>query len=121
MAGADRDRSAGGDRPPGATPASGAAPADVAALLRTFSAAPSRRPRQPRPDAPTTIVPLLRIPEPGDTALDPGRIDAARRRLKVDSLPEPGTGRTPGTPAEPARPEAFDEARERLRRRPRGG
>ncbi|MCW3000608.1 MAG: hypothetical protein JWN65_4157 [Solirubrobacterales bacterium] len=103
------------DLGPGAPPA-GAAPQRVADLLRTFAPAPARRRRKGRPDAPQSIIPLLTLPEDGHTPIDPGRIDAARARMKAAAEAAGAGDATPSTPAD-VDPAAFDAARSRLRAR----
>lgn len=114
-------RTARGDRQqPGPAPA-GADPQQVADLLRTFSAAPVRRRRRGarRADAPDTIVPLI-VPA-AEPALDPGRIEAARDRLKAEAaarLAAAAAAAAGGDPAPQPGPVdvgSFDAARERLR------
>jgi hypothetical protein len=118
-------------RPPGRAdaeaPSAGAAPQRVADLLRTFSPGtrpPARRRRQGRPDGPQSIIPLLTLPGEGTTPLDPGRIDAARLRLKSDAAEAAAAAAAAAVGAPPAAtptevdPGSFDAARSRLRGRP---
>jgi hypothetical protein len=105
------------DLGPGASPA-GAAPQRVADLLATFAPAPARRRRRARPDAPQSIIPLLTPPQDGRTPIDPGRIDAARTRMKAEAAAaaRAGDATPPATPAD-VDPAAFDAAKSRLRAR----
>ncbi|UTI63485.1 hypothetical protein NBH00_19315 [Paraconexibacter antarcticus] len=106
------------------SPTPGADPQQVADLLRTFSSAPARRRRRARADAPDSIVPLIVPPEA--PPLDPGRIEAARERLKAEAAARlaaaaaaaAGPADAAGPPADGVDPASFDAARARLRRRP---
>lgn len=114
-------RTARGDRQQPVPASAGADPQQVADLLRTFSSAPARRRRRSarRADAPDTIVPL--IVAAAEPALDPGRIEAARDRLKAEAAARLAAAAAAaggsGTAAErgPVDLGSFDAARERLR------
>lgn len=106
-------------------PRAGAAPQQVADLLRTFTPGTSQRPvrrrRRPREDGVggiEFIVPLLVTPD--ETPLDPSRIEAARERLKAQSLAAKAAaaaalrGENAGVVAD-VDPGSFDAARSRLR------